>query len=68
MKGGQVHSIVHSLDHMRRSQAYWQVDRVVDPIRQLLKLARVPLLYDNVIDPKATLISQAPFAFCTVGL
>ena len=45
---GQVHSIVHSLDHMRRSQAYWQVGRVVDQVRQLLELAKGPTALDTL--------------------
>jgi len=32
----QVYSILHSLDHMRRSGAYWHVGRVIDRIRQML--------------------------------
>jgi uncharacterized Zn finger protein len=32
----QVYAILHSLDHMRRSEAYWHVARVVDQVRQML--------------------------------
>jgi len=32
----QVRAILHSLDHMRRSEAYWYVGDVVDQVRQLL--------------------------------
>jgi uncharacterized Zn finger protein len=32
----QVSAILHSLDHMRRSEAYWHVASVVDRVRQLL--------------------------------
>ena len=32
----QVSAIVHSLDHMRRSEAYWHVASVVDRLRQTL--------------------------------
>ncbi len=32
----QVTAILHSLDHMRPSEAYWQVSSVVDQVRQLL--------------------------------
>ena len=32
----QVYAILHSLDHMRRSEAYWHVARVVDRMRQML--------------------------------
>lgn len=36
----QVRYILHSLDHMRPSEAYWHVGGVVDQVRQLLKQAR----------------------------
>ena len=32
----RVHAALHSLDDMRRSEAYWQVDRVVDEVRRVL--------------------------------
>jgi hypothetical protein len=32
----QVSAILHSLDHMRRSDAYWHVASVVDRVRQML--------------------------------
>ena len=32
----QVHTILHSLDHMRRSEAYWHVENVVDQVREML--------------------------------
>ena len=32
----QVYAILHSLDHMRRSQAYWHVARVVEQMRQMV--------------------------------
>ena len=32
----QVSAILHSLDHMRRSEAYWHVASVVDRVRQML--------------------------------
>jgi uncharacterized Zn finger protein len=32
----QVYAILHSLDHMRRSDAYWHVARVVDQVRHML--------------------------------
>ncbi len=32
----QVRAILRSLDHMRRSEAYWHIDEVVDQVRQLL--------------------------------
>jgi uncharacterized Zn finger protein len=35
----QVHAILHSLDGMRRSEAYWHVDSVVNQMRQLLHRA-----------------------------
>jgi len=36
----QVSRILHSLDHMRRSEAYWHVSSVVDQVRQLLHQAQ----------------------------
>lgn len=33
----QVQAILHSLDRMRRSEAYWHVGSVVDEVRQLLE-------------------------------
>lgn len=35
----QVKAILHSLDRMRRSEAYWHVSSVVDQVRQLLEQA-----------------------------
>ncbi|MGC9396333.1 MAG: SWIM zinc finger family protein [Anaerolineae bacterium] len=35
----QVHTILHSLDRMRRSEAYWHVGSVVDEVRGLLDQA-----------------------------
>lgn len=35
----QVHSILHSLDRMRRSEAYWHIGGVVDQVRGLLDQA-----------------------------
>jgi uncharacterized Zn finger protein len=35
--GRQVRSILHSLDRMRSSEAYWQVGAVVNEVRQLLE-------------------------------
>ena len=35
----QVRRALHSLDHMRRSEAYWHVGEVVDEIRRLLERA-----------------------------
>jgi uncharacterized Zn finger protein len=35
----RVYAILHSLDHMRRSEAYWHVARVVDQVRQMLARA-----------------------------
>jgi len=32
----QVHSLIHSLDHMRRSEAYWHVGEVIDGVRRVL--------------------------------
>ncbi len=32
----RVHAALHSLDQMRRSDAYWQVGRVVDEVRRVL--------------------------------
>ena len=32
----EVRSIIHSLDHMRPSEAYWHVGTVVDEVRQVL--------------------------------
>ena len=32
----QVYATLHSLDHMRRSEAYWHVALVVDQVRQML--------------------------------
>lgn len=32
----EVRAILHSLDHMRRSEAYWHVSSVVNQVRQLL--------------------------------
>ena len=32
----RVHSLIHSLDHMRRSEAYWHVGEVVDEVRRVL--------------------------------
>jgi uncharacterized Zn finger protein len=34
--GQQVSAILHSLDHMRSSEAYWHVSSVVDGVRQML--------------------------------
>jgi uncharacterized Zn finger protein len=36
----QVRDILHSLDRMRRSDAYWHVGRVVDQVRQVLEQAK----------------------------
>lgn len=36
----QVHAALHSLDHMRRPEAYWNVGVVVDQVRQLLQQAQ----------------------------
>jgi uncharacterized Zn finger protein len=36
----QVHAILHSLDHMRRSEAYWHVARVVGQVRHMLARVR----------------------------
>ena len=36
----QVHAILHSLDRMRPSEAYWQVGSVADDVRQLLEQAK----------------------------
>src|SRR2546421_3184450 len=35
----QVHSIIHSLDRIRRSEAYWQIVAVVNEIGQLVDQA-----------------------------
>ncbi|RME88471.1 MAG: SWIM zinc finger domain-containing protein [Anaerolineae bacterium] len=35
----RVRAILHSLDHMRASEAYWQVSSVVDQVRQVLDQA-----------------------------
>jgi uncharacterized Zn finger protein len=35
--GQQVSAILHSLDHMRSSEAYWHVSSVVDGVRQMLE-------------------------------
>ncbi len=36
----QVRSILHSLDRMRRSEAYWHVGAVVEQVRQVLEQAK----------------------------
>jgi len=40
----EVSDILHSLDGMRRSQAYWYVERVVDQVRQMLHEVEVLLV------------------------
>jgi hypothetical protein len=34
---GEIRAILHSLDHLRRSQAYWHVGEVVDQVRRWLE-------------------------------
>ncbi len=37
---GEIRSILHSLDHLRRSQAYWHVGEVVSQVRRWLEEAQ----------------------------